>query len=947
MKKGKRLLFSLLCFAIILSFIIPISPPAKASPSTIYVPDDYSTIQAAVDAASPGDTIIVRDGTYIENVDVNKSLILQSENGAEATIVEASNSIDYVFHISADEVYISGFKLGRGSAGIYLDNADYCEISNNVLASNNYGISTRTYWSSSNNIIVDNIVENNDRGIFISYASSGNSIIGNISQNNNVGIFLAGGNNAITDNTIQNNTRGILLSYSDGNNTLTNNIMSGNIYNFNVTGFDLGQYLHNIDPSNKVDGKPIYYLVGQQNKQILSDAGYVAIVDSTNITVRGLTLTNNGDGILLAYSTNSKVENVIATGNYYGFRLHRSSNNTITNSRASNSHHGVFLYYASPGVPSSTNNIVTSNNASNNEHGITIWDYASDNTIVSNNIYNNNFGAYIGSFAGENHVYLNNFLGNIDNVRKSSGVSKISWNSHEKTTYTYNDKVYANYLGNYWNDYVGSDPDGDGIGDTAYSIDGDNDNYPLKEPFENYGIGPPTLAGKVCIDAGHSPTDLNPDKRVEYTINKAVADKLKPKFEAKGIAVYLTNPSDDITGRVTHVNNTLEPDIFVSLHCNALEGFVNGTPIGTARGSEVWIYNDMDSSKQAINEHSLAVCSLNGLSEEIGSEARQPIPKEIQSPWPQGIPILRGVTVCPAVLLEMEFFDYGDLVTYKGVTYQNMLELMSTDIWLEDAAQGIANGILQYFAENSTLTITTHSPVDIVVTDPDGLTISKQLNEIPGATYIETDIDGDGDIDDQVTIPNKKIGDYIIKVLPDSDALPTDMYTLEVSIFGTPIILADNVQISDIPSEPYIIESTSTGIVLPLIEADLVGRSAWPEHHHFVLSKDGKDDVEDKHGSAGAQTLYGKVGNTGNLTLPAETYKVIWEIVDSENITVGIYETDGNEPLKTGDTVVLTHDIVVSEQDWFVEGKYTVTAQCCYYDIEGEKLKEFSFAVVE
>ncbi|MDI6811677.1 MAG: hypothetical protein QMD80_08465 [archaeon] len=42
--------------------------------STIYVPDNYPTIQSAVDAASAGDTIIVRDGTYIENVNVNKRL---------------------------------------------------------------------------------------------------------------------------------------------------------------------------------------------------------------------------------------------------------------------------------------------------------------------------------------------------------------------------------------------------------------------------------------------------------------------------------------------------------------------------------------------------------------------------------------------------------------------------------------------------------------------------------------------------------------------------------------------------------------------------------------------------------------------------------------------------------------------------------------------------------
>jgi hypothetical protein len=51
----------------------------------VYVPDDYPTIQAAVDAVNAGDTIIVRDGTYTENVNVNKPhLTIQSENGADS-----------------------------------------------------------------------------------------------------------------------------------------------------------------------------------------------------------------------------------------------------------------------------------------------------------------------------------------------------------------------------------------------------------------------------------------------------------------------------------------------------------------------------------------------------------------------------------------------------------------------------------------------------------------------------------------------------------------------------------------------------------------------------------------------------------------------------------------------------------------------------------------------
>jgi nitrous oxidase accessory protein len=53
-----------------------------ASAATVYVPDDYAKIQWAIDNATAGDAIIVRDGTYSENVDVNKRLTIKSENGS-------------------------------------------------------------------------------------------------------------------------------------------------------------------------------------------------------------------------------------------------------------------------------------------------------------------------------------------------------------------------------------------------------------------------------------------------------------------------------------------------------------------------------------------------------------------------------------------------------------------------------------------------------------------------------------------------------------------------------------------------------------------------------------------------------------------------------------------------------------------------------------------------
>jgi hypothetical protein len=70
-----------------------------------------------------------------------------------------------------------------------------------------------------------------------------------------------------------------------------------------------------------------------------------------------------------------------------------------------------------------------------------------------------------------------------------SSKSTNIWNSPLEITYTYDGSTYESYLGNYWDDYEGTDVDADGIGNKPYSIDSkedENDDYPLMKPFENY-----------------------------------------------------------------------------------------------------------------------------------------------------------------------------------------------------------------------------------------------------------------------------------------------------------------------------------------------------------------------------------------------------------------------------------------------------------------------------
>jgi nitrous oxidase accessory protein len=394
--------------------------PVSASPGIIYVPDNYSKIQSAVDNATSGDTIIVRDGNYTENVDVNKTLTIQSANGTANCVVNASNPYDSVFYVTANWVNITGFTVkdatGSSDAGIYLK-ADHCNISSNNVTNNYLGI---YLWSSSDNTLTNNTANGNDEvGIYL-WSSNNNTLTNNTASNNYVGIWLdSSSNNTLTNNTAWNNTwRGISLSGSS-NNILTNNTMSGNNHNFGVYGYQLPHFMNDVDTSNEVDGKPIYYWVNHQDEQVPSDAGFVAVVNSTNITVKDLTLTKNSDGVLLAYTQNSTVENVTATDNVCGIWLYSSSNNTLTTNTAKSNPYEIYLGSSS-----------------------------------NNTIYNNYF-------------------------RDAYDDGTNTWNT-TKTNGT--NIVGGPYLGgNYWSNYTSVDANTDGLGDTPYNISGgsNKDYLPL------------------------------------------------------------------------------------------------------------------------------------------------------------------------------------------------------------------------------------------------------------------------------------------------------------------------------------------------------------------------------------------------------------------------------------------------------------------------------------
>jgi parallel beta-helix repeat protein len=376
-------------------------------------------------------------------------------------------------------------------------------------------------------------------GIWL-YATNSCHITNNtLTDNSDVGIFVESSfNNTISSNTATANNVGIALDFS-GNNTLRSNVMARNAYNFGVDGASLSDFLDDVDVSNTVDGKPVYYLVNAQDAIVPLDVGYIALINSTRMTVQNLNLTSNVQGILLAYTTNTTLTENNVTNNAWGMYLQSSSHNTLYENNVTNNAYAIQLESSSSCIISGnnvTNNtgsgggygialdnssgcIVSGNNVTNDDDGGILLNYCSfSTTVYGNTVKNNYYGINLyyssGCIVSENNV-INNFYGV---YLDGSSNNTIYHNSFVNNT----NQVYARYMprslnawdngypsgGNYWSNYTGSDlhsgpyqniTGSDGIGDKPYVIDANNtDHYPLMGPFSSF-YSNATQASISCV----------------------------------------------------------------------------------------------------------------------------------------------------------------------------------------------------------------------------------------------------------------------------------------------------------------------------------------------------------------------------------------------------------------------------------------------------------------
>ena len=519
----------LILLLIIGSMIVILSniKPVKAENLAIVIKPDGS-ITGTDKIQRTGDFYYLTDNIQFSSTEhIAIGLSVQKDNitidGKGFSIIQTSNlsswgvDLSERFNVTIRNLNIIGFSCG----------IDFCKNSNE-------------FRSASNNTIIGNTITGPSEpsyqiGIWIQF-SVGNKIINNrVTGYNQYGILTYLSNNTfISGNVVTGNNVGFSLNFRCINTVLRNNQIYDNEENFEIRFNYPSGFIQDIDTSNTVNGKPIYYWIDQHNKTIPSQAGFVALANCSEIIIQNLEISNNGNGIILYSTRDSQIknnhfedngnaieirscENINVTSNkiinsfYSGIRMSESNNISIVENDIVNSAFGITLSGYNKqhvGYGGSNNILILNNNFTGNNPGIDLS--GSHENIISGNIFTNNILAGIravschenlivgNSFtenrspaiylsgATNNSFYHNNFINNKAEGLIVSNPWLLGGGSGEYEYNTWDNGVE----GNYWSDYFSRYPNAtevnnSNIWDIAFFINEVNiDRFPLTEPVD-------------------------------------------------------------------------------------------------------------------------------------------------------------------------------------------------------------------------------------------------------------------------------------------------------------------------------------------------------------------------------------------------------------------------------------------------------------------------------
>lgn len=532
------------------------------------------------------------------------------------------------------------------SNGIFLStNSDNCSLIHNTIIG--YSRNIKMYASRDNRFTDNTLIDGTVSGFYL-LVSYNSTLIGNVIINSGIGIEVSASNNiTISENQITGSAISDIYLYRGDYHILTENTMENK-------GMKIDEIYHNqIDTSNTVGGKSIYYLEDQDNLyldgNIMVDLAQLFVINSTNSTITNfdihqksmglyfdrcasLNIFNNnvsenlGDGLWLIGVNDSSINSNIFDNNTTGIYSRGEyspsfdeenpdfdllsgnnlfSNNSICYNRAEgfegeSGHHDNFssntimhngdlgLLYTAEYFAFLTGNIVSNNsdqgiiltdsmNCSISDNliqfnffeGISV-DYSSNTTIHANRIFGNELGVYIGG-SSNCDLLENELIGNLDyglfcenadnttisgNTIEATNGTGVYLDSNSEENVIFDNEFYDNILhaedngvlnewflgtvGNYWDNYTGTDVDNDSIGDQPYNISGSansQDIYPIIDLFI------PTIeADDDCLITGEN----------SYTLSWVVADVHPNMYNLTRDGAVIVSPSSWVNGTISY-----------------------------------------------------------------------------------------------------------------------------------------------------------------------------------------------------------------------------------------------------------------------------------------------------------------------------------------------------------------------------------------------------------
>jgi len=385
--------------------------------------------------------------------------------------------------------------------------------------------------------------------------------------------FASAASSTIENTTTTHNQIGIWVA-SCTSITLQNNQLTENDSNLLVDGSDLSHWeQNNIDTSNKVEGKSVYYLVnatGTADEPLvydnIDDMGMFACISCEYVQLKNVTLAPNNYAAVFFINTNSStIDSVVANSNdHYGIVLFFSSNNTITNSIAENNgHQKVYFLDKGQGIylMNSNYNNITNNRTNNNGYGIVLEINSQYNNLTNNLAHLNDTGIKLSGssdniltnnrtfFNGENGIFLDNcpnsqLSGNWANFNGQKGLAIHSSDNSSFANNIANFNGYHNMLN--LSQEIGTTSLNQSVTVTATMKDLVGND--CSDCSYNVSLSPTETTASTSQEGAQLTTSFTPTHSGVYTLRYQITDPTTGNT-SKGIYTFLVDPTNSYTTR--------------------------------------------------------------------------------------------------------------------------------------------------------------------------------------------------------------------------------------------------------------------------------------------------------------------------------------------------------------------------------------------------------------